>query len=83
MKIITAPMQSFSGHAPSFNYSISMDTKSNITDSSRNKSYIHVIVDAFRNFVATLHIKSTNAKTAGKSLSNHWIVKIPSYICCH
>ena len=44
MKINTAPIQSFSEHAPSFNYRILMDTKSAITPSSLNKSYIHVIV---------------------------------------
>ena len=47
MKIQTAPTQSFSEHAPSFNYRISMDTKGPINPPSHNKSYIHVIIDAF------------------------------------
>ena len=42
MKIQTAPRQSFSEHAPSFNYRISMDTKGPINPTSHNKSYIHV-----------------------------------------
>ena len=75
MKIHTAPLQSFSEHALSFNYRISMDTKGPITPSSQNKSYIHVIVDAFSHFVVTVPIKSNNVKTAGKSLLHHWIVK--------
>ena len=47
MKIQTAPTQSFSEHAPSFNYRISMDTKGPINPPSLNKSYIQVIIDAF------------------------------------
>ena len=75
MKIITAPLQSFSEHAPSFNHRISMDTKGPITPSSQNKSYIQVIVDAFSHFVVTVPDKSNNAKTAVKTLLHHWIVK--------
>ena len=66
MKIQTAPTQSFSEHAPSFNYRISMDTKGPINPPSHNKSYIHVIFDAFSHFVVTVPIKSNNAKTAIK-----------------
>ena len=82
VKINTAPIQSFTEHAPSFNYRISMDTKSPITSSSRNKSYIHVIVDAFSHFVVTVPINSNNAKTAVKTLLHHWIVKFgpPNYL---
>ena len=54
MKIQTAPTQSFSEHAPSFNYRISMDTKGPINTPSHNKSYIHVIIDAFSHFVVTV-----------------------------
>ena len=46
MKIQTAPTQSFSEHAPSFNYRISMDIKGPINPPSYNKSYIHVINDS-------------------------------------
>ena len=82
MKINTAPIQSFSEHASSFNYSISMDTKGPVTPSAQNKSYMHVIVDAFGNFVVTVPIKSNNAKTAIKTLFYHWIVKFgpPIYL---
>ena len=66
MKIQTAPTQSFSDHAPFFNYRISMDTKGPINPPSHNKSYIHVIIDAFSHFVVTVPIKSNNAKTAKK-----------------
>ena len=52
-KIQTAPTQSFSEHAPSFNYRISMATKGPINPPSHNKSYIHVIIDAFSHFVVT------------------------------
>ena len=81
MKIKTAPIHSFSEHAPSFNYRISMDTKGPITPSSQNKSYIHVFVDAFSHFV-TVPIKSNNAKPAVKTLLHHWIVKFgpPIYL---
>ena len=82
MKIITSPIQSFSEHDPWFNYRISMHTKGPITLSSQNKSYIHVIVDAFSHFVVTVHIKSNNTKTAVKTLLHHWIVKFgqPIYL---
>ena len=62
MKIQTAPTQSFSEHAPFFNYRISMDTKGPNNSPSQHKSYIHVIVDAFSHFVVTIPIKSNNAK---------------------
>ena len=70
-KIQTAPTQSFSEHAPFFNYRTSMDTKGPINPSSQHKSYIHVIVDAFSHFVVTVPIKSNNAKTAVKTLLHH------------
>ena len=69
MKIQTAPTQSFSEHAPSFNYRISMDTKGTINPPSHNKSFIHVIIDAFSHFVVTVPIKSNNAKKLQSILS--------------
>ena len=63
MKIQTAPTQSFSKHAPSFKYRISMDTNGPIDPPSHNKSYIHVVIDAFSHFVVTVPIKANNAKT--------------------
>ena len=75
MKIQTAPTQSFSEHAPSFNYRISMDTKRPINPPPHNKSYIHVKIDALSHFVVTVPIKSNNAKTAIKTLLRHWIIK--------
>ena len=82
MKIQTAPTQSFSEQAPSFNYRISMDTKGPINPPSHNKSYIHVIIDAFSHFVVTVPIKSNNAKTAIKTLLHQWIIKFgpPIYL---
>ena len=82
MKIQTAPTQSFSEHAPSFNYRISMDTKGPINPPSHNKSYIHVIIDAFSQFVVTVPIKSNNAKTAIKTRLHHWIINFgpPIYL---
>ena len=86
MKIQTAPTQSFSEHALSFNYRISMDTKGPINPPSHNKSYIYiyiyVIIDAFSHFVVTVPIKSNNAKTAIKTLLHHWIINIepPIYL---
>ena len=81
MKIQTAPTQSFSERAPSFDYRISMNTKAPINPPSQHKSYIHVIVDAFSHFVVTVPIKS-NAKTAVKTLLHRWITKIgpPIYL---
>ena len=82
MKIQTAPTQSFSEHTPSFNYRISMDTKGPNSHPSHNKSYIHVMIDAFSHFVVTVPIKSNNAKTAIKTLLHHWIIKFgpPIYL---
>ena len=67
MKIQTAPTQSFSEHASSFDYRFSMDTKGPINPPSHNKFYIHVTNDAFSHFVVTVPIKSNNAKTAIKT----------------
>ena len=82
MKIQTAPTQSFPEHAPSLNYRISMDTKGPNNPPSNNKSYIHVIIDAFSHFVVTVPIKSNIAKTAIKTLLNHWSIKFgpPIYL---
>ena len=82
MKIQTAPTKFFSEHAPSFNYRISKDTKGPINPLSHDKSYIHVIIDAFSYFVVTVPIKSNNAKTAIKTLLHHWIFKFgpPIYL---
>ena len=66
MKIQTAPTQSFSEHAPSFNYRISMDTKGPINPPSHNKSYKHVISDAFSHFVVTVLIKSKTQRLPSK-----------------
>ena len=63
MKTQTAPTQFFSEHVPSFNYRISMETKGPIITTSHNKSYIHVIIDAFSHFVVTVPKESNNAKT--------------------
>ena len=72
----------FFKHAPSFNYRISMDTKGPVNPSTHNKSYIHVIINAFSHFVVTVPIKSNNAKTAIKTLLHHWINKFgpPIYL---
>ena len=75
MKIQLAPTQFFSGHAPFLNYRISMDTKGSIKTPSQLKSYNHVIIDAFSQFVGTVSIESNNAKTAVKTLLHHWITK--------
>ena len=82
MKIQTAPTQSFSEHAPSFIYCISMDTKGPINPPSHNKSYKHVIIDAFSHFVVTVPIKSNNAKTVIKTLLHQWKIKFgpPIYL---
>ena len=70
MKIQTAPTQSFSEHASSFNYRISVGTKGPINPPSHNRSYINVIIDAFSHFVVTVSIKSNNAKTAIKTVTS-------------
>ena len=82
MKIQTAPTQSFSEHAPSFIYRVSMDTKGPINPPSHNQSYIHVIIDAFSHIVVTVPIKSSNVKTAIKILLHHWIIYLgpPIYL---
>ena len=83
MKINSASLQTFSEHASSINYRISMDTKGPITPSSKNKSYIHVIVAAFSHFVVTVPIRSSNAKTAVKTLLQRWIVQFGPHIPCY
>ena len=83
MKIHTALTQSFSEHAPSFIYRISMDTKGPINPPSRNKLYIHVIIDAFGHFVVTVPINANNAKTAIKTLLHHWGIKLGPHKYCH
>ena len=67
MKIQTAPTQSFSEHAPSFNYRISMDTKGHIHPPPHKKSYIHVVIDAFSHFVVTVPIKSIKVKNCNQN----------------
>ena len=59
-----------------------MDTKGPINLPSQSKSYILVIVDAFSHFAFTVPIKSNNAKTAVKSLIQHWKIKVgpPIYL---
>ena len=69
MKVQTAPTQSFSEHAPSFNYIIFMDTKGPINPPSHNETYIHVITDAFSDFAVAVPIKANNAETAIKNSS--------------
>ena len=88
IKLQTAPTQSFSEHAPSFNYRISMDTKGPINPPSHNKSYIHAIIDAFSHFIVTVPTKSNNAKTTIKhhqnyTLLHHWTFKIWTHIPCY
>ena len=84
MKIQTAPTQSFSEHAPSFNYRISMDIEGPINPPSHNKSYIHVILDAFSHFVVTVPIKSNNAKICYQNTSTSLDYKIwTTHISCH
>ena len=51
-----------------------MDTEGPINPPSHNKSYIHVIFDAFSHFVVTVPIKTNNAKTATKTLLHHSII---------
>ena len=69
----TATIQTFSENASNFNYRISMDTKGPIYPSSKQNSYIHVIVDAFSHFVVTVPGKQNNAQNAVNSLLHHWI----------
>ena len=59
-----------------------MDIKGPNNPPSGNKSYMHVIVDAFSHFVVTVRTKSNIAKSAVKSLLNHWIMKFgpPMYL---
>ena len=59
-----------------------MDTNGPTNPPSHNKSYIHVIIDAFSHFVVTAPIKSNNAKTAKKPLLHDWIIKFgpPIYL---
>ena len=82
-KVRTGSIQSFLAHASSLNYRILLDTKDPINPSSRNKTYIHTSHSRrFSHFVATVDLKSNNAKTAVKSLLHHRVVKFgpPIYL---
>ena len=52
-----------------------MDTKGTINPLSHNKSYFHVIIDAFSHLVVTVPVKANNVKTEIKTLLHHWIIK--------
>ena len=80
-KIQTAMIQTFSENASYFNYRISMDTKGPIHPISKQNSFIHVIVDAFSQFVVTVAVKQNNAQNAVNSLLHHWITKFGPPIC--
>ena len=82
MNIQTAPTQTFSEHATSFNHKISMDTKAPKNPPSHQKSYIHVILYNFSHFVVTVPKKSKKAKFDVKALLLHWIIKFspPNYL---
>ena len=56
--------------------------KGPINPPSHNKSYFHVIIDAFSHFVVTVPIKSNNAKRLIKTRLHHWIIKFgpPLYL---
>ena len=58
-----------------FNHRISFDTKGPISPSSKGKSYIMVIVDAFTHYVALNLVPHCNAYYAYKTLYEHWIAK--------
>ena len=61
-----------------------MDTKGPINPPSHNKSYIHVLFDAFSHFVVTGPIKANNAKTAIKVFFTSLDFKLWStHIPCH
>ena len=62
MKIQTAPTQSFSEHAPSFIYRISMDTKGPINPPSHNKSYYM----SYLTLLATLLLQYPSNQTTQK-----------------
>ena len=81
-KIQTATIQTLSKNASYLNYRISMDTKGPINPPSNQNSYIHVIVDAFSQFVVTVPIKQNNAQNAVNSLLHHCITKFgpPIYL---
>ena len=64
----TATIQTFSDNASVFNYRKSMDTKGPINPSSKQNSYVHVIVDAFTHFVVTKPVKQIDAQNAVNSL---------------
>ena len=66
-KAQTAPTQSFSEHATSFNYRIFMDTKGPINTPSHNKSYIHVIMAHLCTLMGIRH----SHRTAYSEISVH------------
>ena len=56
--------------------------KGPINPPSQNKTYIHVIIDAFSHVIVSVPKKSNNVKTEVKTLLDHWIVKFgtPIYL---
>ena len=62
-KTQTATIHTFSENSSYFNYRISMDTKGHLNPPSNQNSYIHVIVDAFGDFVVTVPVNKLILKT--------------------
>ena len=77
-----SPPLPFYENGTHFNYRISMDTKSPISPSSHNNSYIFIIIDAFSHFVVTNPAPHTTSKNAIQTLLHHRITKIgpPHYL---
>ena len=70
-----APKQDFKGQSLYFNHRISFDTKGPISPSSEGNSYIMVIVDAFKHYVALNPVPHCIAYYAYTTLYDHWIAK--------
>ena len=78
-----AEKQDLKGQSLYFNHRISFDTKGLISPSSEGNSFIMVIIDAFKHYVALHSVSHCKACYAHKNFYEHWIAKVglPEILC--
>ena len=72
--LLLAPQQQYLEASPYFNLRISRDTKSPISPSSNESSYVCVIIDAFTHCVVLHPSPKNDAAKWLNVLFDHWIV---------
>ena len=75
LNLLMAPQQPFLEVLPNFKQRVSVDTKSPISPSFDENSYVYVIVDAFTHYVVLHPSPKNDAAHALTVLFDHWIGK--------